>query len=239
MKTSKPVSTISFNSEAYLRGKLRELTAAGVLEFWAYIRHDPEPDEVGDEAGGKQHFHVYMEPAKMIQTTDLRAAFRELDPTNPKPLGCLLVEKSKFDDWYLYALHDADYLASKGQSRALAYEPEQVRTSDEDDLHSKVARIDVGAITPYITMARYQRAGKDFRDYVLREQINIRDISAFQRAWAMLLSTTVDRGGRPGHASEYEEPAAEPETTDGRQMTIEDFPEYLPGEGGNHGTSAD
>ena len=75
MKTSKPVSTISFNSEAYLRGKLRELTAAGVLEFWAYIRHDPEPDEVGDEAGGKQHFHVYMEPAKMIQTTDLRAAF--------------------------------------------------------------------------------------------------------------------------------------------------------------------
>ena len=91
-----------------------------------------------------------------------------------------------------------------------------------------MARIDVGAITPYITMARYQRAGKDFRDYVLREQINIRDIGAFQRAWAMLLSTTVDRGGRPGHASEYEEPEAS-----------EDCSEHLPGKGGDHGASTD
>lgn len=162
----------------------------------------------------------------MIQTTDLRAAFRELDPTNPKPLGCLLVEKSKFDDWYLYALHDADYLASKGQSRTMAYEPEQVQASDPDDLHSKVARIDVGSITPYITMARYQRAGRDFRDYVLQEQIGIRDISAYERAWAMLLSTAVDRGGRPGHANKYEEPATEPE------------PE-TPEEGGDHGAGAD
>ena len=47
MKTSKPISTISFNTESFLRGKLRELEAAGILEFWAYIKHDPEPEPEG------------------------------------------------------------------------------------------------------------------------------------------------------------------------------------------------
>lgn len=205
MKTSKPISTISFNTEPFLKGKLRELEKAGIIEFWSYIRHDPEPDEMGDEAGGKVHFHVYMEPAKMIQTTEIRASFKEPDPTNTKPLGCLLVEKSNFDNWYLYALHDADYLASKGQSRVFAYEAEQVRTSDEDDLHSKIARIDVGSITPYITMARYQREGKEFREYVLGEQVGVRDITSYQKAWMMLLSSgkETNRNGRDGHANDY------------------------------------
>lgn len=233
MKTSKPISTISFNTESFLRGKLRELEAAGILEFWAYIKHDPEPDEVGDEAGGKEHFHVYMEPAKMVQTTEVRAAFKEPDPANDKPRGCLLVEKSNFDNWYLYALHNSDYLASKGQSRCFSYDPAQIVTGDEDDLHSKVARIDVGSITPYIRMAQYQRDGKDFRSYVLGEQIGVRDIAAYQKAWQMLMSTGTERNGRPGHANEYAEP--EPEA---RQMRIEDYPEYMPG-GGDHGKGAD
>ena len=170
----------------------------------------------------------------MIQTTDVRAAFKEIDPANPKPLGCLLVEKSNFDNWYLYALHDADYLASKGQSRCYAYEPEQVVTSDADDLHSKVARIDVGSITPYIRMAQYQRDGKDFRAYVLGEQVGVRDIAAYQRAWQMLMSAGTERNGRPGHANRYEEPKEEAKSSeDGVQMEITDYPEYMPGGGGD------
>lgn len=231
MKTSKPVSTISFNTEAFLRGKLRELERAGIIEFWAYIVHDPEPDEVGDEAGGKKHMHVYMEPAKLIQTQELRAEFKEIDPTNPKPLGCLQIAASKFDHWYLYALHDPDYLASKAQRRVYAYEPEQVVSSDEDDLRSKVTNIDIGSITPYITMARYQRSGMEFRDFVLGEHIGVRDISAYSKAWMMLLGTGVERAGRKGHANEYVE-AEEPRRIadpDGVQMEITDYPELLPG----------
>ena len=222
MKTSKPISTISFNTEPFLKGKLRELQRNGTLEFWVYIRHDPEPDEVGDEAGGKDHFHVYMEPAKMVQTTEIREQFKEPDMIKGKPRGCLLVEKSNFDNWYLYALHDPDYLASKGQSRCYSYDPAQFVTGDEDDLHSKVTRIDVGSITPYIRMAQYQRDGKDFRSFVLGEQIPIRDISNYQKAWNMLSSTGTDRNGRPGHANEY----TETEVMD----LYKDDPDHLPGQ---------
>lgn len=205
MKTSKPISTISFNTESYLRGKLRELEKAGIIEFWAYIAHKPEPDEVNDEAGGKQHFHVYMEPAKMVQTTEVRAEFREPDPANAKPKGCLLVVKSDFNNWYLYGLHDPDYLASKGERRVYSYQPDDVIASDEDDLKAKVSKVDVGTITPYITMAKYQREGKEFREYVLGERIAIRDIMSYQKAWEMLCDTAprVVRGRRPGHANEY------------------------------------
>ena len=205
MKTSKPVATISFNTEPFLRGKLRELTKAGVIEFWAYIKHKPEPDEGGDEASGKAHFHVYMEPAKLVQTTEVRAEFREPDPANTKPRGCLQVVKSNFDNWYLYGLHNPDYLASKGERRVYSYQPDDFVSSDEDDMKAKVSKIDIGNITPYITMAKYQSEGKQFREYVLGERISIRDITSYQRAWDMLMDTAprVERGGRRGHALDY------------------------------------
>lgn len=59
MKTSKPISTISYNSKPYLVKKLNDLKKAGILEFWSFIEHEPESDEIRDEAG-KKSISIYI-----------------------------------------------------------------------------------------------------------------------------------------------------------------------------------
>lgn len=203
MKTRKPIATISFNTKPFLLGKLKELVEGGILEYWQVIEHEPEPDEVSDEAGHKKHWHVYMEPARQIQTTDLRTMFQEPDPTNVKPLGCLQIVSSKFADWYLYGLHDPAYLMSKKQSRVYTYEPEQMIASDDGDMQQKVASIDRGASNTYLTIREYQLAGRDFAEYMVGECIAVRDVPAHKKAWDEMLLHELNRNGRSGHVNSY------------------------------------
>lgn len=198
MRTSKPIATISFNTPSFLEQKLEELTKAGFLSFWAFIPHVPEDDE----AGNKAHSHLYIEPSKMIQTDDLRFAFKEFDPTNPKPLGCISFRSSKFDDWYMYGLHDEKYLAAKGESRRYHYRHEDFHTSDPDDLLFKARSIDLTALTPYADMQEAQRQGLTWADYFIRGRIPIQQIAHFQRAWDMLIYARTDRGEYVPHPDE-------------------------------------
>ena len=195
MRTSKPIATISFNTPSFLEQKLAELTKAGRLSFWAFIAHEPEDDE----AGNKPHCHVYVEPSKMIQTDELRAEFKEFDPTNPKPLGCLTFRSSKFDDWYMYGLHDEKYLVAKGQSRRYHYRHDDFRTSDEDDLLFKSRCIDLTALTPYADMQEAQSQGLSWAEYFMRGRIPIQQIDQFSRAWDMLITARTFRGDYVPH----------------------------------------
>ncbi len=143
MKTSLPLSTISYNTDAFLRARLDELIKAGKLVFWAYIKHDPEPSLDNDDGNGKEHRHVYFELADSLDPQSLREYFVEFDPTHPTmPLGCQPIRKSKFEPWFLYVLHNREFLAKKGLTRALFYTPDQVVTSDADYLHSLVVNTD-------------------------------------------------------------------------------------------------
>ena len=45
MKTSKPISTISYNSEEYLKSKLDYLVKNNTVEFWFYVKHLGEYDK--------------------------------------------------------------------------------------------------------------------------------------------------------------------------------------------------
>jgi len=129
VKTTKPLSTISYNTFNFLLGVLDRLVSNDILSFYAFIHHDAEEDE------NKDHFHVYMEMAKAVDTIWLRKQFNEPDPNNPKdPLGVLPFNKSKFCDWYWYGLHDKSYLLSKGQSRKFHYEATEVITDDTEYL---------------------------------------------------------------------------------------------------------
>lgn len=204
MRTTKPIATISFNTPEYLALKLRELQKAGRVSFWAFVVHEPEDDE----GGTKQHAHVYLEPSKMLQTDDLREALKEFDPTKPdKPRGCLTFVSSKFDPWYMYALHDKRYLASKGEARRYHYAHEDIVTSDEDDLLYKARMIDLLALSPYADMEEAQAHGITFAEYFRRGTIPIQQVGMWQQAWTLLATTATDRGGRRGHAM-----AVDPET---------------------------
>lgn len=106
MATQKPISTISYNSKAFLLEKLEELRAAHKIQYYYVIFHKGED-------GDKDHAHVYVVPNCRLDPMTLSEYFKEYVPGSTKPLGCMAWRPSKEPDWILYAVHDADYLASK------------------------------------------------------------------------------------------------------------------------------
>ena len=165
------------------------------------MQHDPEPDEIIDEAGKKKHIHVFAIPAKMIQTEDIREEFLEMDPNNPeKPLKTLIWIKSNFSDWYFYSLHDQAYLAKKHQSRVCHYSHEQLIASDYEDLNmmatNAIQDYDLG---PYVKIAQYIKQGASFSQMAIYENIPPTQIYAWKAAWDMLYRSGVHRNGKENH----------------------------------------
>lgn len=194
MRTTKPISTISYNTPAYLKLKLDELVKAKKLSFYAFVYHKAEVDEK------KNHIHLYAEPSKMIQTDDLKDFLKEIDTKNPdKPLSCISWHSSKFSDWYLYVLHDERYLASKQQSRAYHYTIDDVVSSDFDDLDDHISRIDMLALTPYEGMKQAIESGMTWSQYVLQGGVPMQQIKNFAYAWDCLKSEILDRAERHTH----------------------------------------
>lgn len=183
VRTTKPIATISFNTPEYLRLKLDELKKAKIISLWHFIEHLPEDDE----AGKKEHIHLYIEPSKLIQTEDLAEHFIEFDASKPdKPKKCLLFRSSKFDDWYMYGLHDTAYLASKGQSRRYKYEHNDFITSDDDELYRASKMIDKRTLTPWIDLTEAVADGLTFADYFKSSGMPIQQINAFQKAYELI-----------------------------------------------------
>lgn len=133
MKTRKPISTVSYNTTAFLEGVLERLIKNKVISFYAYIEHKGEDDENGK----KDHIHVYVEPYSSVETEWLDGQFIEPDPNNIKPLKCLAFRNSKFEDWFLYGLHFVPYLMKKGLTKIYNYDLENMRYSDEDEFRSR------------------------------------------------------------------------------------------------------
>ena len=110
MRTYKPISTISYNSKAFLETALCQLEELEKISFWCICFHlgDKSKDE-------KDHFHVYLEPIQTIDTESdwFREAFLEKIEGEEKPRGVMPWRKSNFSDWYLYAKHDSAYLRAK------------------------------------------------------------------------------------------------------------------------------
>lgn len=206
MRTTKTISTISFNSPWFLRLKLDELVKSGLLSFYAFISHQPEDDE----GGKKEHIHVFLEPSKMLQTDDIRDFVKEYDSENPnKPKTCLPFNHSKFDDWYMYALHDKRYLALKRQSRRFHYEHDNVVSSDEDYLLFKVKRIDLVSLSPFGDMQDAIEHGVTWDEYFSRGTVPIPQVAQFQTAWFLLQSNMTDRNGRATHSPKVDDSTGE------------------------------
>lgn len=136
MRTSKPISTISYNSDTFLKNKIEEWKNSGFIEFGMWIRHQP------DEDNKKSHCHVYLQPAKLIQTMDLENDSIELDPQNiDKPFKMISFRVSKESDWLLYAIHDKIYLNEKGLQRNVFYSFDDVQSTCDDTLNDIISRL--------------------------------------------------------------------------------------------------
>lgn len=127
MRTSKTISTISYNTKEFLKEKLNELIDNRVISNWFFIEHEPEEDE------RKKHIHLWVKPNKLLDTVDFQKFFLQLVPGEEKPRKCIDFVTSKADDAILYFLHDAKYLAMKGESRKYHYLRKDMVVYDDDD----------------------------------------------------------------------------------------------------------
>ena len=194
MRTSKPFSTISYNTEDFLNLRLSDLIQRRQIDFFAWVQHYPEEDET------KEHKHLYIVPNGRVDTDQILDFLLEHDPEHPdKPFKCIRPHSSKFADWYLYALHDVTYLASKGQARKYHYVIDDVHTSDSDYLLEEVHTIDFAKLNRFAALRDAALQGVPFEELLMSGSIPIQQTYAYKQAYDLMANCRTDRAGREGH----------------------------------------
>lgn len=138
---------------------LEEFLESKKIQFWAFINHFPDEDDL------KEHFHVYVEPFATLDTVPFNDSFVEVVPGS-KPLKCLAWRSSKFSDWYMYCLHDSEYLLYKGLKRNLTYAQDDFIVSDFDEFNHLVHSFDRSAIIGYKALFDHARSGINVADAI-------------------------------------------------------------------------
>lgn len=180
MNTSKPISTISYNTIDFLVMKLNELKQGGLISFWCFIHHMAEDDE----GGKKDHNHLYIEPSKRINTDKLQECFQEVNIDDlTKPLGCICFRSSKWVDWYFYTQHDKLYLASKGLEKKYFYKVDDFVYSNGDDFQYLVKTSSFCEVNPLFEMVNCVLKKQNFTSYVRSHNVPIQQISAYIKAY--------------------------------------------------------
>lgn len=183
MSTSKDFSTISYNSVEFLTAKLEQFRKAHIISKWYFIQHKAESDEK------KDHIHVFITPARRINTSEFLDEFQEIDPLHPdKPFKCLTGRPSQFRDWYLYSIHDPIYLASKGLTREHFYTEEDIIASDDDEKFRDIRSITNLDNTPIQLVLNAVLQGEDFTDFVMRGTVPIQQLVNYEKAWNLCCS---------------------------------------------------
>lgn len=163
MRTTKPISSISWNSMQYLIDRLEELRTAHLVAFWVLIQHHAEEDEK------KEHIHFYLEPNRSIDTEQLRGNFIEIVP-NGKPLGVNKFQKSDFKNWLWYSIHDKAYLFSKGETRKYHYSISDLISSNDEDLCQRIQE-NPRPESEYSKVEKLIKNG--FTDEAIAQQMNV------------------------------------------------------------------
>lgn len=177
MATSKPISSIGYNTENFLVEKLTSMIKGGIISFYAYIRHNGEMKQ-DDEAAGKDHWHLLLIPNRCVDLVEVQKEFLEIFPNEPtKPLRFLPFRTSKTEDWVLYALHDPDYLALKGMAKEYVYDVADFKSSDPDMMHTLwIEAKQTLKRNPVSKMRQAARNGVSFGDLVRSGSVSVQQI---------------------------------------------------------------
>lgn len=138
MATSRPISTISYNTLPFLRSRLEVLISNHKIQAYMYIFHKGED-------GDKDHVHLRIVPNTRLDPMELTEFFKEPDlhfPQN-KPLGVRPWRPSQEEDWLLYAVHDKSYMKLKYSDdphEKLEYKDSDIVVSDMFDLDIAMVR---------------------------------------------------------------------------------------------------
>lgn len=137
MAIQTPISTVSYNTEPFLREKLQELLKAHKIQAYQYIKHK-------GEGGDKDHIHLRIEPNTRLDPMDLTEMLKEYPSGCDKPLGVRPWRNSKEEDFYLYVVHDKDYLELKygggDKGEKIPYDFHDIQVSEDYDLETAFIR---------------------------------------------------------------------------------------------------
>lgn len=197
LKTTKPFSTISYNSIEFLKLKLDDLVARNIFSFYAFVYHYKEEDE------NKDHIHLICFPNGQYQTDQLKDYLTEIDSNNPlKPLGVMPFCSSKWGDWFLYSSHDVGYLASKGQSRKYHYNENDFICSEPDYLKELVKTIDYTKYAKTQDFISKIKNGIPFEKLVETGQVPVTQFNQFLSLYNFVIEHTTNtfRNGNLTHS---------------------------------------
>ncbi len=180
MATQKPISTISYNSEQFLKEKLEQWIKAHIIQSYMYICHKGED-------GDKDHIHLRIEPNKKLDQMDLTEQLQEYQMGQKKPLGIRPWRPSKEEDWILYAVHDEQYLKLKyaggEKGEKLPYKWQDVRVPDNYDMEIAFIRAKQFMEHTSQNMAVKLQNGEDPMQLIMKGE-NVYTVNAVMRALA-------------------------------------------------------
>lgn len=178
MATQKPISTISYNTEPFLREKLDTWLNAHIIQAYQYICHKGED-------GDKDHIHLRIEPNKKIDPMDLMEQLREYQIGKDKPLGCRPFRPSKEEDWILYAVHDEQYLKVKygggEKGEKIPYRWQDICVPDYYDMEIAYIRAKAYLEHTSVNMATRLQNGDNPLSLILQGE-NVYTVNALMRA---------------------------------------------------------
>lgn len=197
MQTTKLISTVSFNTPNFLKGKLNSLVASAVLEYAHWVIHEPEEDET------KQHIHVVMKPNRRLDTSALGKEFVEKLADEEKPRGVLPFRStSRMSDWVLYSAHDIQYLLRKGETRKHSYELKQFNSTCQDLLEEDWRDCHHSEDNKIPLLREYAKQGKTWADILQLNFIPINQLFQYKDIFFTLLQSHTERNGRNVHEEE-------------------------------------
>ena len=184
MATLKPISTISYNTEAFLKEKLDSWLDAHIIMSYQYICHKGETDDLKID-DKKDHIHLRIEPNKKLDPMDLMDELREFEPGKDKPLSCRPFRPSKEEDWFLYAVHDETYLKIKygggEKGEKIPYRWQDIKVPDNYDLEVAFIRAKAYLEHTSVNMATRLQEGESPLGLILQGE-NVHTVNAIVRA---------------------------------------------------------
>lgn len=178
MATQKPISTISYNTEPFLKEKLETWLNAHIIQAYQYICHKGED-------GDKDHIHLRIEPNKKLDAMDLIEQLQEYQIGKDKPLGCRPFRPSKEEDWILYAVHDEQYLKLKygggEKGEKLPYKWQDIRVPEYYDMEIGYIRAKAYMEHTSVNMATKLQNGDNPLNLILQGE-NVYTVNAIMRA---------------------------------------------------------
>lgn len=184
--SKQPLSTISYNTDGFLKLRLEQLKAKDLISHYMYIHHKGEVDpQDPDEIPEKDHIHLIVFPLKSLDMIALRKRFEEPDPNNDKPL-CVrpwhITKENRVVDWELYAIHDPVYLRGKGLKRDYHYKHKDVITDDIDFL-GRLVRDIKGRISDLELLLDYVEQGANWHEVAKELFIPMRELKRFKETY--------------------------------------------------------